>query len=106
VFLWHTKNLSLRARVRRHKQYTTALAFSPDGRMLASGGMDNRIRFWNVAANRPEGTLGGPLNTVLSIAFSPDGRMLASGDGDGVAKLWGMTQVRWRAGGSARLTAD
>jgi WD40 repeat protein len=74
--------------------------------MLASGGMDNRIRFWNVAANRPEGTLGGPLNTVLSIAFSPDGRMLASGDGDGVVKLWGMTQVRWRAGGSARLTAD
>ncbi len=65
-----------------------SVAFSPDGKTLASGRWDNTIKLWNVSTGEQLSTLKGHSNEVYSIAFSPDGKVLASGSLDGTIKLW------------------
>ncbi|MET8157055.1 AAA family ATPase [Sphaerisporangium sp. NPDC005289] len=60
----------------------TAVAVSPDGRTLATGDMEGKVRLWD-AAGRPKGApLTGHASGVYPIVFSPDGSVIASGDGD------------------------
>jgi WD40 repeat protein/energy-coupling factor transporter ATP-binding protein EcfA2 len=72
-----------------HTGSVFSLAFSPDGKMLASGSADKTIILWDVASSQQ---LGEPLNGhsagVTSVAFSPDGKMLASGSADKTIILW------------------
>ncbi|MSP13656.1 MAG: hypothetical protein EXR62_11960 [Chloroflexi bacterium] len=72
-----------------HKAGVFNVAFSPDGKTLASGGWDGTIILWDVATRQP---LGSPLthhkDIVESVAFSPDGKTLASGNGHGTIILW------------------
>ncbi|MFC6086221.1 nSTAND1 domain-containing NTPase [Sphaerisporangium aureirubrum] len=64
------------------------LAFSPDGRMLATAGLPH-IQLWDTATQRPLGEpLSGHADAVYEVAFSPDGRTLVSGGNDGTARLW------------------
>src|SRR5579859_1905502 len=67
-----------------------SVAFSPDGKTLASAGGDKTIGLWNVAEARREAELRGHTDTVWSVAFSPNGKTLASGGGDRTIKLWGV----------------
>ncbi|MBX3411621.1 MAG: hypothetical protein KF708_02795 [Pirellulales bacterium] len=70
-----------------HHDKVHAVAYSPDGMLLASGGGDQKVRLWNAATGEPVGELDhqGP---VLGLAFSPDGGLLASIDSDRTVKLW------------------
>jgi WD40 repeat protein len=65
-----------------------SVAFSPDGRTLASAGTDRTVRVWDPASGQPTATLFGHTEIVFSVAFSPDGRTLATGSMDGTVRLW------------------
>ena len=75
-----------------HVHGVTALAFSPDGRYLASGGRDTTVRVWRVQDGQEAVVFRGHTDEVTSVAFSPDGARLASGSKDGTIKLWDLTQ--------------
>ncbi|MGE5261980.1 MAG: hypothetical protein ACM3S0_01250, partial [Acidobacteriota bacterium] len=75
--------------LRGHTDWVQSVAFSPDGKTLASGSDDHMIILWDVATLQPIGPpLTGHSGAVLSVAFSPDGKTLASGSQDSTIILW------------------
>jgi WD40 repeat protein len=70
-----------------HTAGVTALAFAPDGRLLATGG-DRRVQLWNLATGKITHTLGGPRQPVTQLAFSPDGRWLAGTSDEPTVQVW------------------
>ena len=66
------------------------VAFSPNGKLLASAGSDGIVQLWNPVTGQPVGAPleTGALNGVYGVAFSPDGKWLASADSEGIVHLW------------------
>ncbi|MFE6860654.1 WD40 repeat domain-containing serine/threonine protein kinase [Nocardia sp. NPDC057668] len=66
-----------------------ALAFTPDGSVLATGCKNNSTLLWNVETRQVDGSpLLGHSNSIRGVAFSPDGSQLLTGSEDGSARLW------------------
>jgi len=82
-----------RIAVAPHTIYATA--FSPDGKVIASGSKDNVIRLWNIHPSKTLQTIGdqlkdlkGHTGIIETLVFSPDGNILASASWDGTIRLW------------------
>ncbi|MFN6029248.1 MAG: TIR domain-containing protein [Dolichospermum sp.] len=71
-----------------HDGEVLSISFSPDGKTLASGGLDYSIRLWNVETGKKISTIQRDGGTIKSLSFSPNGKTLAFGGNDETIKLW------------------
>ena len=71
-----------------HTGQVWSVAFSPDGRQLASASNDRTVRIWDGETGTLQQTLEGHTDWVRSVAFSPDGRRLASASDDRTVRIW------------------
>jgi WD40 repeat protein/Tfp pilus assembly protein PilF len=71
-----------------------SLAWSPDGRFLAVGSLDAKIRIWDITRRQPSMILEGHNESVIGLAFNHAGNLLLSGSDDGTSRLWDAIKAR------------
>jgi WD40 repeat protein len=81
-------NPALRTYLSGHSSSVKSIAFSPDGKTLASASDDNSVILWDVTNQKQIISLKGHFSSVNSVAFSPDGKTLASASDDNTIILW------------------
>jgi WD40 repeat protein len=99
VKLWRTATGKEEGEIKGFKAGVFALAFSPDGKILATGSGEHRfgrfvageIKLWSVAAKAELAAISAHMDSITCLAFSPDGRFMASASCDGSVKLWRIT---------------
>ena len=77
-----------------HKDCIYSIAWSPDGKLLASGSYDRMVKLWDVATGRELFNLQDHIDAVFAVAFSPDGKRLASASQDRTVKIWNVATGR------------
>ena len=90
IWLYDAKTFQELALLAGQMDWVNSLSFSPDGKMLASGGgdMDCAVRLWHVASSAVKATLTGHTSRVYGLSFSPDGKTIASRSRDRTVILW------------------
>ena len=96
VLIWNIHERKVAYRLKDHTASALCVAFSPDGKLLASGSQDTMVKLWDIESRLLLGTRehGGP---VTSVAFSSDGKTLASGSEDNTIKLWDVVSLELNA---------
>jgi WD40 repeat protein len=85
LFDYTTGKLSL---LQGHSKSALSVAYSPDGKLMASGSLDETILVWNTSNYKPVDTLKGHGGNIFCVTFSPDGKYLASASNDNTVRLW------------------
>ena len=89
VTLWNAELGWVQTNFPAHRRGVSGVAFTPDGRTLATGGAEGMAKLWNLATHREIITLKGHLQSVHALDISPDGRRLLTGSGGAESvKLW------------------
>jgi eukaryotic-like serine/threonine-protein kinase len=88
VKLWDTSTGHEALTLKEPTGWVQNIAFSPDGKRLASASADKTVKLWNLVTGERMCTLKGHTDSVLSVAFSSDGKRLASASRDKTIKLW------------------
>ena len=78
----------VRATCKGHTAEVAGVAFSPDGKQLATASLDRSVRLWESTDGKPVRTLTGHQDLVLAVAYRGDGKQLASGSSDKTARIW------------------
>jgi WD40 repeat protein len=76
-----------------HSHTRHPVAFSPDGRMVATAGDDGAVRLWDLATGAELRQVGGPDDRLSGVAFSPDGKLLAAAGNDADIRLWDLAEI-------------
>lgn len=98
IALWDVKTGKRKATLKGHLDGPVdCLAYSPDGKTLASGCRDDTVKLWDVATGQEKATLLGHRNWVMSVSWSPDGKTLASGSRDHTIILWDVATAKAKA---------
>lgn len=95
--LWDARTGTLRAELKGHLSSVWSLAWSPDGRILASGGWGDAIRLWEAASGREIAALDG--RNVSVLAFSPAGDEIFALASEGVVRRWPRKNGQWQEEG-------
>jgi len=75
-------------------RFITAVAVSPDGKLLATGSVDRRIRIWDVKSGEMLNIMKGHTDDLTCIDWYPDGRHLVSGSMDSTLRIWDLKKGR------------
>lgn len=88
IRVWDSATGESRGILNSYLDWVRAVAFSPDGKLIASASYDRTVRLWDSATGGSRGILTGHLNWVRAVAFSPDGKLIASASDDKTVRLW------------------
>ena len=94
VFLYEPETLAQVAHLAKEVGIILSIAFSPDGTLLVSGGMDANIRLWNIETQEQIHAFTTHNLAVISVDFSPDGTFLASASYDDTVRVWNIKKKR------------
>lgn len=92
--IWRVSDGKLERRFAGHLDALYSVAISPDGKVLATGSYDQKIKLWDTNTGAEVRTLTGHNGAVYGLAFRPDSKVLASASGDRTVKLWEVTSGR------------
>lgn len=87
IRVWDLASGALLASLQGHTDLVTSIAFSPDGRTLASGSDDRTIRLWDISTAKQKSVLQGATDAVVGVAFTRDGHLLTRSL-DGTVSFW------------------
>ena len=93
VKLWALQSGALVATLAGHTDYVQSIAFSPDGKRLASGSDDQTLRIWDIASGACLQTIHAHTDNTYGVAWSPDGQVIATCGFDGVVRVWNVSAL-------------